>query len=336
VKLPRQRIGFTGEVTLTALPVATLELSSELYALLRKIDPSSFRDEHEAEAKAQLAGITARVQSLCEAAAADSSGGIDPGLSTQLAQLRTAIHRAQDHKVTPARAFWAAFQREVHPAYESLAALLRGAALPAPSLRPTNYARSLFHVCSALVAVLTIALVPSPRWLVGAAGLFFGFAWSMEVARRIRPQINDRLMAFFGKVAHAHERHRVNSSTWYATALLALSLFCHPAVSAISVAVLGIGDPVAALIGRRFGRIRLVAGRSLEGSLAFVVSGSLAAFAVATVLLPGALPARVIAAVVAGVVGAIAEVFSTHLDDNLSIPLAVATAVTLTLSLPLS
>ena len=144
-------------MTLTALPVATLELSSELYALLRKIDPSSFRDEHEAEAKAQLAGITARVLSLCEAAAADSSGGIDPGLSARLAQLRTAIHR----KVTPARAFWAAFQRKVHPAYESLAALLRGAALPAPSLRPTNYARSLFHVCSALVAVLTIALVPS-------------------------------------------------------------------------------------------------------------------------------------------------------------------------------
>ena len=42
MKLPRQRIGFTGEVTLTALPVATLELSSEDYVIgdsLRDLSP---------------------------------------------------------------------------------------------------------------------------------------------------------------------------------------------------------------------------------------------------------------------------------------------------------
>jgi len=316
----------------TALPAATQELSSELYALLRKIDPSSFRDELEAEARTQLAAIVAKVQSLCEASAATAASEPAAILPDRLSQLRAAILRAQARNAESSRAFWAAFQREVHPAYEALAAGLRRAALPAPSLRPTNYARSLFHVSSAMAAVLTIGFAPTQIWLIVAAGLFFGFAWSMEIARRINPRVNERLMAFFGKVAHAHERHRVNSSTWYATALMALALFCTPAVSAIAVAVLGFGDPAAALIGRRFGRTRLAAGRSLEGSMAFVGVGSLAALAVAVALLPVPLPTRLLASLVAGLGGAVAEIFSTHLDDNLSIPLAVAAAVTATLS----
>ena len=140
-------------------------------------------------------------------------------------------------------------------------------------------------------------------------------------------------MGMFGALAHAHERHRINSSTWYATALLILSLLTSPAVSAIAVAVLGIGDPVAALIGRRFGRTQLRAGRSLEGTSAFVVSASLTAFLVATALLPGTLGLRAVVAVVAGVSGALAEVFSTRADDNLTIPLAVAASASAVLAL---
>jgi dolichol kinase len=155
----------------------------------------------------------------------------------------------------------------------------------------------------------------------------------METARRVSPRANDRLMALFAPVAHAHERNHVNSSTWYATAVMILAVFAAPPVAAIAVGVLGIADPVAALWGRRFGRIRLRAGRSLEGSLGFVVSGSLTAFAVATALLPGTTLAHAIVALVAGLVGALTEVFSTRLDDNLTIPLAVAASVTAALTL---
>jgi dolichol kinase len=155
----------------------------------------------------------------------------------------------------------------------------------------------------------------------------------MEASRRFSPQVNERLMKFFGKVAHAHERHRVNSSTWYGTALLILALWSTPAVAAIAVMVLGIGDPIAALIGRRFGRTRLRAGRSLEGSLGFLLSASVIAFAIASVLLPGTIGSHVLVAVVAGLSGAVAEIFSTRLDDNLTIPLAVAASVSVALAL---
>ena len=45
----RQTVMFTRGVAIAALPIATLEVSSELHALLRKIDPASFRDELEAD-----------------------------------------------------------------------------------------------------------------------------------------------------------------------------------------------------------------------------------------------------------------------------------------------
>lgn len=325
--LLRQGVRFTKGVLHAALPTATLETSSDLHSLLRKIDPSSFREEIEAEARAQLSRIMARVHSLCADLASETAGGASDVLRQRLTQLRAALERAQQIETASVRAFWAAFQREVHPAYESLAAWLRSSSLPAPSLRPTNYARNVFHVGSALLALFVLVIAPWPAFPLVVAGGLCATAWSLEIARRVSPRANDRLMRFFGAVAHAHERHRVNSSTWYLTALMLLSLLVAPAVSAVAVAVLGFGDPAAALIGRRFGRIRLRAGRSLEGSIGFVAVGALVAFVTASALLPGTVASHLIVAVVAGITGAVVEMFSTSLDDNLTIPLAVAASV---------
>jgi dolichol kinase len=202
-----------------------------------------------------------------------------------------------------------------------------------PRHRPTNYARNLFHIGSAVVAILALMLAPTRACLIGLAGAFFAAAWSMELARRLSPRANDRLMALFGRVAHPHEREHVNSSTWYATALIVLAVGASRPVAIIAVGVLGIADPVAALWGRRFGRTRLRTGRSLEGSLGFVVAGGLTAFAVASALLPGGVGGHVLLALIAGLTGAVAELLSTRLDDNLTIPLAVATSVTAALAL---
>lgn len=324
---------FNRGVAIAALPIATREVSSELHALLRKVDPASFRDELEDEARAQLARIVSSVQTLYARTETAAPGSTTAILRQKLVELGTALERAQQTKTASARAFWAELQREVHPAYESLVAWLRSASVQAPSLRPTNYARNLFHVGAALLALLVLVLAPSQIFIIIAASGFFCAAWTMEIGRRLSPALNERLMRLFGRVAHAHERYRVNSSTWYATALVLLSLWATPAVSSIAVVVLGIGDPIAALIGRRFGRTRLRAGRSLEGTLGFVVAGSLAALIVTCAMIPGSLSLRLLVAGIAGLTGAGVEVFSTQVDDNLTIPLAVAVSVTITLAL---
>jgi dolichol kinase len=207
--------------------------------------------------------------------------------------------------------------------------------LVAAPIRATNYTRSIFHVCSALFAVAMLRFLPSRAAIVGVSAAAAVAGWTMEWARRRSPAVNERLMAVFAPVAHPHERHGINSSTWYCTALLLLGLFAPLRAAEVGIVVLGIADPAAGLIGRRFGKTRLRANRSLEGTLGFVAVGALAAgvwlhlapITVLGVASPLALPVVVTLAVVGGVVGALTELLSTRLDDNFTIPVAVAAAV---------
>jgi dolichol kinase len=195
----------------------------------------------------------------------------------------------------------------------------------APGTRPANPTRSLLHALSGLVALLFIQHLLTPSTMIGLASVFFAAAWGMEVGRRHVPAFNRLLMRLFGPVAHAYEADRVNSGTWYVTALLFLSLTASPMTCSLAVIVLGVGDPAASLVGRRWGRTRLSSGRSVEGSLAFVAAAGLAALATLRVYYPEIGLAETLAlALVVAMAGALAELLTASLDDNLVIPLAAA------------
>jgi dolichol kinase len=213
------------------------------------------------------------------------------------------------------------------PEPEEVSALPPSADRLSRPARPTNYARSLFHVGSAAVALAALRLLPGRPWVIAASLAFALTGWTMELARRRSPAANARLMAVFGPFAHPHERHGVNSSTYYVTALFLISLFAPLRACEVGVVVLGLADPAAGLIGRRFGRTRLRANRSLEGTLGFVVVGALAAAAWLAAAHAVPLPALALYALVGGVVGALTELVSTRLDDNFTIPVAVTAAV---------
>ena len=64
-------------------------------------------------------------------------------------------------------------------------------------------------------------------------------------------------MGFLGPIAHPHERYVVNSATWYATSLTLLAVAFEPMAQSIGVIVLGLADPAAGIVGRRFGTRKL-------------------------------------------------------------------------------
>lgn len=208
-------------------------------------------------------------------------------------------------------------------AAESAGAPARGA-----TARPANTTRSLFHVASGALSLALIRLLPGRTWLIAVSVSLAAAAWTMEIARRRSPEANERLMRAFRAVAHPHERHRVNSSTWYMTALVILAAFFPLRAAEIGVVVLGLADPAAGFIGRRFGRTRIRAGRSLEGTLAFVAMGTLGALAALIAFHELPWSSRILLAVVGAVAGAVAELVSLRADDNFTIPLSAAVAVT--------
>ncbi|MCC6557397.1 MAG: hypothetical protein IT372_30980 [Polyangiaceae bacterium] len=212
------------------------------------------------------------------------------------------------------------------PALELSALPFDGILAPQSAARPANATRSLFHLASGAFALALLRLLPSRPWLIAASAAFAGTAWTLETLRRYSPALNDRLMRIFRPIAHAHERHRVNSSTWYMTALVVLAAVAPRPAAEIGVIVLAIADPAAGFIGRRYGRIRLRARRSLEGTLAFFAAGALAALAQLTAFHSFAMSSMLAIGLAGAAAGALAELFSTRLDDNFTIPLASAAA----------
>ncbi len=323
--------------TASSLTLGSREIALELHRLLKEMDPARWREEMRSAAVERIAALTARIVELLEATRAlRTEKGAD--LRQRLADMRTFL---EQHAVT-ARGdgeAWERLHRKLQHAYESLADGLRDYQVHVPSLRPTNYARNAFHVCWGLVALSLIQWVLTPTTLIYAASAFVVYAWSMEAGRRLSPRMNAWLMKYYGPIAHPHEWNQVNSATWYATALVILAATGSALLCLVAVAVLTFADPAAALIGRRFGRTKLVNGRSLEGSATFFVVGTAAATLVA--LFGVGLPLGTSLAVGAGAsfVAALAELFSRRIDDNLSVPLAALAGgwlMAALLSVPLS
>jgi len=295
--------------------LADRDLALELHRLLSDIDPVRWREDKAATITPKLRELHRNIERR-------------PNYAELAKTLGAELPTLGEEKST-----WLAFKERIQAPYMELAKKLQAASIHVPSLRPTNYARNLMHVSSAVGATVAIALLPAQA-LIGIAVAWATFAWSCELARRLNPRINTLLMKAFGRVAHQHESYRVNSATWYATALVVLSLTHLPVLCLAGVAVLGVGDPVAALVGRRFGRTQLLHGRSLEGTLAFVVSATVATLGVFALLQPQlGLGVAVLLALGAAVAGAIAELVSLRVDDNFSIPLSAAAGLGLVATL---
>lgn len=291
------------------------DLALQLHKVLSEIDPARWRDEMAAVLKPKLQELQERFAKFSHhAELADT-------LKTEVPQLDS-------------KAKWLAFKKRLQPAYIELAKRLRAEQIHVPSLRPTNYARNAFHIGTAVAVVTLLEVLHNPAVVLIIAVVGTIAAWSTELARRFSPSVNALVMKAFNPVAHPHEAQRVNSATWYTTALLLLSATQSTLLCVAGVVVLGIGDPIAALVGRRFGRTKLLHGRSLEGTIAFAVSATIATF-IAFMLFHGSLGLGLALglAAAASIAGALAELFSLRVDDNFSIPLSAAAGVVLVTTL---
>jgi dolichol kinase len=282
----------------------------ELHAVLRDLDPASLRDGMEAALRVRLGALREKLEAMRSMSAQDDSL---ERLRAQLAELERILRSA----AAETREDWIALGKRLRPAYEQLRVSLLGYDIHVPALRPTNYRRNLLHVCSGFFALTVILGVPSPAWMIAITAVFFLYAWPMEFLRHRHPKINERVMTFYGPIAHPHEKDRINSATWYATALMGLALTGSTVTCAVAVLVLGIGDPAAAIVGRRFGRTKLINGRSLEGSLTFVASAGAVALTALLIFFPELTVAQAVLLAFGGALGgAVAELLSRRVDDN--------------------
>ncbi len=316
-----------------AVPISSRELALEVFALLRELDPASWRDDLSSAVRERLQRVTALIHELLSTA---PTSEVFAGLRERLSELSLLLDEytpklelgANECKET-----WMRLRSQLSLRYDALARTLREFEVHVPSLRPTNYKRNVFHLASAVFALLLVEVFLSQSQLVVASAAVTLSAWSTEFGRRRWPGLNKALMWVLGPIAHPHEHWRVNSATWYSSAIFLLALTGEPVVQIAAVVILGVSDPLAAIVGRRYGKHKLVHGRSLEGSLTFLFSGILAATALLISLHSLPLTTALLISAGAALPATLAELFSRRIDDNFSIPVSAAAGAWLTLQL---
>lgn len=200
--------------------------------------------------------------------------------------------------------------------------------------------RKAVHLSSLWMVAATIALprlfVPHGRWY--AVAVFAVCLLVTLVSEHDYANGGKYLGKLYGKLFGKMLRSEVKPGQWIVSggapvlfaAILVNVLFTSP-IAAASLVVMLTGDAAAALFGRRFGKHKIVNGKSLEGTLSFIIVGFAFLSIVGTICHAGkwfylfGLAGTILAAVV--------ELFTAQLkiDDNFTIPLTAGAVLSLSL-----
>lgn len=149
-----------------------------------------------------------------------------------------------------------------------------------------------------------------------------------EIARSRSTAVRSLIYRLFGFMMRPEEIPdgpaplRFNGATWVLLSACVVVAVFEPDQAAAGFIIGLIGDAAAALVGRKFGRRRYGhKGKTIEGTVAFVVAAWLA-----VQFVPGVPPLGSLAAVA---VAALVEGIGLPINDNLSVPFAAALVLTL-------
>lgn len=140
------------------------------------------------------------------------------------------------------------------------------------------------------------------------------------------------LLLYFGKMLRDHEKKRdifvLNGATWVLISAVVTILIFPKVIAVISFMILIISDISAALIGRRFGKHKLL-DKTIEGTFAFIMTGFLVVWIVGTIYQANLW--FYLAGYMGAFVGGIVELISKKIkvDDNISIPISVGITMSL-------
>lgn len=186
------------------------------------------------------------------------------------------------------------------------------------SLREEAVRKSI-HVVLSLVVVVVVWRLPRlhAAMVLAAATLL---ALAVERARRADGPFDRLFHHHLGRLLRDREKDRLTGATTLAMGYT-VTVLAFPTVPAITgILVAGVADAVAAVVGKRFGRLRYRGGKSVEGSVGFLILVT----ATVAIAVPAFHPLIVLtlAFMLTGI-----EAFSFAVPDNLYLPVATAAVI---------
>ncbi len=187
--------------------------------------------------------------------------------------------------------------------------------------------RRLFHLLNGVAVATAYAIFFTHQQIVHVFGTIACLIYVLDRIRIAYPEVLERHAPWANRVlGRAEERVREAAMTPYAIAALLTILTVPKPAALIAIYTLAIADPAAAVVGIIWGRRKLGATRSLEGSLAFFTATFLIAVAVLGQCVTASWLAVGAMAFTIALVSAVCELLPLRIDDNLTIPLFVGFA----------
>jgi dolichol kinase len=189
-----------------------------------------------------------------------------------------------------------------------------------------HLARKLWHLSMGLL-IVTIYSSGVQRWPgVVILSSFLGLSLLLEIARLKNPEINSKIMRFWGPIMRQSEATSLSGVPFYlASSALAVAIFPQP-IAVLAILFLAVGDPMASVFGILYGNksIRFRNGKSLIGTLAGVVSCALISHIYLNHLRSTGADLSVnqiwLMTWIGGLAGGAAEMVPLETDDNFAIP----------------
>ncbi len=190
--------------------------------------------------------------------------------------------------------------------------------------------RKLFRMVGLLfpsVYLLSGLLLP-PRYdripVLVILALFVGWMIFLESWRFRNPKVNRWLFDHFKGFTKEKERERLSTTTLFLiAAFLTIAIFDR-GVAIPALLFLTVGDPVAEIVGVNYGRLKILRGKTLEGTLAGAAACLLAG---SPLLLIDSLGLDLPVLTVGAAAAALTELLPFPIDDNFTIPLGSALAM---------
>lgn len=180
--------------------------------------------------------------------------------------------------------------------------------------------RKLYHLASGLVCVSLYAFVFTRTEALIILSVVGGIWIGLDLMRLKVPALNALSMRWFGKLMRREELKSVSANSFYILGLFVVVLVFPKPIAILSALYLAVGDPIAAIVGTRYGRHKLVGKKTVEGALGNFVACFAVTFLVAATYFALPLLSSFGLAVVGGAIAVLVEMCPSPIDDNLTIP----------------
>lgn len=151
-------------------------------------------------------------------------------------------------------------------------------------------------------------------------GVLWLLAVPIDVLRQRSPEINKVLIRWFRPIMRHHEVERLAGTTYLLTGVALVALVFPKEIVVLTLLFLALADPIASLIGIKFGRDKIFGHKSIQGALAAFIVCTVTTYLYLythTLLFDRIL----VVSVIGGAIGCLAELVPVwDIDDNFTLP----------------